>query len=200
MSIRQIEAKMVKFIDAKLAGNGAAQQAIKDKDARSVFYYAAECCVGIRESGGNNKGPMVELIQETVGGADREAWCMSFVQTCLAYAELKTGKKSPIAVSEHCLTVWAKTPKTARVKFLPAAGAIIIWQHGASQSGHTGLFIEGLDPIKDGYKSMGTIEGNTESGLTSSGSVERDGGGVYQTKRSMIKNGSMKVVGFLKPF
>jgi hypothetical protein len=195
--MRQIEKKMVEFIDKKLAGNGAAQAAIKAKDARSLFVYAAEACVGIREQGGNNKGPMVELIQETLGNAAQEAWCMAFMQTCIAYAEVKTGVKSPVHESEHCMTVWNKTPVKQRVKIYPARGAMVIWRHGSSSAGHTGVFLEG---VGEGSKQMKCIEGNTESGLTSSGSVERDGGGVYLTQRSMVKNGTMNVVGFVKPF
>jgi hypothetical protein len=186
---------MIAFIDKKLAGNGAAALAIKEKDARSVFVYAAEACVGIREEGGNNKGPLVELIQETLGGAGAEAWCMSAVQTWLAYAEVKTGVKSPIHASEHCLTVFKNTPESQRVKKFPARGAIIIWQHGSTSNGHTGVFLEAQD---DG--GMRAIEGNAERGLAADGSVEREGGGVYLTSRSMKANGTMKVVGFIKPF
>lgn len=193
--MRQIEPKMIAFIDKKLAGNGAAALAIAQKDARSVFVYAAEACVGIREEGGNNKGPLVELIQETLGGADREAWCMAFMQTCLAYAEVKTGVKSPVHASEHCLTVWKQSPEAQRVKKFPARGAIIIWQHGSTSNGHTGVFLEAQD---DG--GMRAIEGNAERGLAADGSVEREGGGVYLTSRSMKANGTMKVVGWLKPF
>lgn len=184
---------MIDFIDKKLEHNGAAQDAIARKDARAVFVYALEACVGIREQGGNNHGPMVELIQETIGGAGGEAWCMALQQTGLAYAEVKTGIKSPIAASEHCLTTWRNTPVEQRVKIRPAKGAIIIWQHGKSENGHTGAVLE-----CDG-KEMSAVEGNTESGLVG-GVVQRDGGGVYLTKRSMKGNGDMKVVGFLKPF
>jgi CHAP domain len=192
--MRQIEPKMTAFLDKKLALNGAAQEAIKNKDARSLMVYAAEACVGIREEGGNNRGPMVKLIQETIGGADGEAWCMSFVQTCIAYAEVKTGVKSPLPAGEHCMTVFNEAPKSSRVKTFPARGAVIIWKHGKGPAGHTGFFLEA-----DGNQ-MKTIEGNTESGLDSRGNVERDGGGVYHGKRSMVKNGTMVVQGFLKPF
>ncbi len=193
--MRIIEKALVTLIDKKLASNGAAQEAIAKKDARSLMVYAAEALVGTREQGGNNKGPVVELIQETVGSASREAWCMSFVQTCIAYAEHKTGVKSPLYVTEHCQTLWAKTKASQKVQSFPARGAIVIWQHGTSSSGHTGFFLESP---KKGI--MTCIEGNTEAGLSKSGSVERDGGGVYLTSRSMIKNGSMKVLGFVKPF
>jgi len=192
--IRKIEKKMISYIDSKLEKNGAAQLAIEEKDARLLLSYALEACVGIRESGGNNKGPMVELIQETVGSASREAWCMSFIQTGIAYVEEKLGIKSPIVPGEHCLTVWKNTPKEQRVKRVPARAAIAIWQHGKTQNGHTGLVIE-----TDG-KTFRAVEGNTESGVTSKGAVVRDGGGVYMTKRSHSGSGSMKLVGFLKPF
>lgn len=192
--MRQIKPKMVAFIDSKLVGNGAAQHAIAVKDARSLMIYAAEACVGIREATNNNDGPMVELIQSTVGDASGEAWCMAFVQTCIAYAELKTGVKSPLMATEHCLTLWRNTPEGQRVKMIPAPGAIIIWQHGTSDRGHTGFMTEWLKPL------METVEGNTTSGVRTDGSIEREGGGVYINKRNVIQNGLMRVVGFIKPF
>jgi hypothetical protein len=126
---------------------------------------------------------------------DGAAWCMSFIMTCLAYAEVRTGVKSPVYASEHCLTVFKNTPESQRVKKFPARGAIIIWQHGSSSNGHTGVFLEAQD---DG--GMRAIEGNAEKGLAPDGSVEREGGGIYLTSRSMKANGTMKVVGYLKPF
>jgi len=193
--MREINSKMIAFIDKKLALNGAAQEAILKKDARSLMVYAAEACVGIREEGGNNKGPLVQLIQDTVGGVGAEAWCMSFVQTCIAYAEVKTGVKSPLLDTEHCTTLWGKTKASQKVKVFPARGAVIIWQHGKGPSGHTGFFLE---CPKTG--TMATIEGNTEAGLSKDGSVVREGGGVYKCSRSMKANGTMKVLGFIKPF
>lgn len=194
MAIRQIESKMVAFFDEKLKSNGLAQEAIRVKDARALMLEAAKVCVGIREKSGKNDGPMVELIQETVGSAGGEAWCMSFVQTCIAYAEKKTGKKSPLFVSEHCLTVWRQTPEDQRVKFSPLPGAIAIWRHGKTESGHTG-FVLGADE-----KQFSAVEGNTTAGTTPNGKVIREGGGVYFTGRSRSGTGTMKVVGFLKPF
>lgn len=185
---------MLGFFDRKLAANGLAQHAIESKNARLLFRLALEACVGIRESDGNNNGPMVRLLQETVGSAGREAWCMSLVQTGLAYTEVKTGFESPVAVSEHCLTVWNETPKAQRVKLIPAIGAIIIWRHGTSSSGHTGITIS---DVKDGK--FDTVEGNTEGGIEG-GAVVREGGGVYINRRSMAGAGTMRVVGYLKPF
>ncbi len=194
--MRIIQPKMMEYIDWKLANNGLAQHSIETKNARQLFIEAAKCCVGIREVGGNNMGPMVELIQETIGRAEKEAWCMAFVQTLLAYTESKTGIQSPIPASEHCLTVWTMCPLVAKVKIFPLPGAIAIWQHGVTDQGHTGIFIE-KDPNGNYFKA---IEGNTEAGIDPNGKVERDGGGVYFTERSMFANGNMRLRGFLKPF
>jgi len=192
--IRDIKPKMVDYLSNKLRYNGYAQEAIKSKKPRVVCRLALESCVGIREVGGNNQGPMVELIQETLGGADKEPWCMSLIQTGIAYAEEMTGIASPVYVSEHCLTVWHKTNAIHRVKLIPAIGAICIWRHGTSDSGHTACTIGEVVS-----KMVDMVEGNTESGIAE-GEVVRDGGGVYFTNRSIKASGNMKVVGFIKPF
>lgn len=193
--MRKIDPKMIDWLDKKLWANGMAEVALKERRPRLLLRLAAESCVGIREVGGNNKGPMVELIQKTVDGqASREAWCMAFVQTMIAYVEEKLDIASGIYASEHCMTTWRKTPEIFRVKYRPLPGAIAIWKHGNTDSGHTGFMCEWLS------KSMHMVEGNTESGINPAGKVERDGGGVYSTNRDQKQNGDMKVVGFLKPF
>lgn len=193
--MRHIKPEMIAFIDKKLEGNGLAQHAIETKDARTLFVEAAKSCVGIREATGNNDGPMVELIQKTVDGhAGHEAWCMAFVQTCLAYVETKTGVKSPIVASEHCMSVFRATRPELRVRLNPLPGAIVIWKHGSTDNGHTGVVL-GADE-----STFTAVEGNTTSGQDPNGKVVRDGGGVYFTKRSRGGNGDMKIVGFLIPF
>lgn len=192
--MRHIEKTLFEYIDHKLKENGMAQEAIKNKDARLLFIEAAKSCVGIREEGGNNKGPLVELIQKTIGDANREAWCMAFQQSMLAYVETKIGIYSRLFASEHCLTVWAKSSEDCRVKYFPLPGAIVIWRHGQTTNGHTGVFLEA-----DGDQML-CVEGNSNRGLDADGTIIADGGGVYLTKRSMKKNGDMTVTGYLKPF
>lgn len=194
--MREIESKLVKYIDDKLAKNGLALEAIKTKDARTVFRLACEALVGVREKSGRNDGPLVELIQETIGGANQEAWCASYIQSCLAYAEVKTGIESPIFPSEHCMTMWLRTPKKQRVKKIPAAGAIAIWNYPPSSNGHTGCVLE--YEHKPGKMKM--AEGNTTQGLKPNGEIERNGGGSYLTERSTKGSKTMVLVGFLKPF
>lgn len=197
--MRSIEFNMVLFLDQRLEENGLAQQAIKDKNPRQLMIEAAKVCVGIREKTNNNDGPMIELIQKTIGSAGGEAWCMSFVQTCIAYAEYKTKVVSSIHPSEHCLTTWNKSPKVLRVKRHPLPGAIAIWRHGKSSNGHTGIVL-GAD-----NKVFQAVEGNTSSGKAGD-KIVRDGHGVYFTERSMQKfpevtqKSGMILVGFLKPF
>ena len=192
--MRSLEKKLLRYIDAKLAGNGLAQSAIKRKDARQVVALAGQALVGIKEKSGKNDGEMVELIQKTVGGAEREPWCLSFVMTCIAYAEVKTGLKSPLPATEHCQSLWLLAAKSLRVKTIPLAGAIAVWGDVGKTSGHAEVVLS-----SDG-KTFQDVGGNT-SGTTKAGAkVNRDGNGVYYTVRSMKSTGKRKLLGFLKPF
>ncbi len=190
---RELRPEMIKFLDNKLADNGLFQHALGQKDARTIFRLAAQVCVGIREVGGNNRGPMVTLIQDTVGGPDHVAWCLSFVQTCIAYAELRTGKSSPVFGTEHCMTCWQETPVAQRVRKVPLAGAIAIWRHGSGPSGHTGI-VESCDG-----DTFFAYEANTGSGM-SDGEIVREGDGVYYTHRALDPVGNMQLMGFIRPF
>jgi len=120
--------------------------------------------------------------------------CMSFMQSMIAYAEIKTGATSPIYASEYCTHVWTKTPNEQRVKKIPLPGAIAIWHKKDSTDGHTGIL------TSYGDKNFYAVEGNTTSGLSSSEEVVAEGGGVYYTKRSNSGSATMILRGFLKPF
>lgn len=191
---RKIEKELVDYIDKRLEKNGLAQDALARKDARALMVQAATTLVGIKEATGRNDGKMVRLIQETVGGASGEAWCAAMIQSLIAYAEVKTGKKSPIIDTELCYTMWHKSPKTSRVKILPMAGAIAIWNDIGKTTGHTEMVISA-----DGV-TMQCIGGNT-GGTTKPGQpVEANGNGVYYTVRSMKGSKKRALLGFLIPF
>lgn len=149
----------------------------------------ARSYVGVREQG-TNRGREVEMFQRAIGGADGEPWCMSFAQFCLQKAGAETKVDPKVFRSEHCLTVWNKSPKSQQLS-KPEPGSLVIWRHGNSSSGHVGI-VEKVHA--DG--TFTTIEGNTSSGS----GVNREGDGVYRRKRDMNGAGSMRVVGFLKPF
>lgn len=193
--VRNIQRDLIEFLDSKLLLNGLAQHAIAEQDARTVFRLAMESLVGVREVGANNSGPIVEMLQKTIGDASGEPWCMSTVQSCLAYAEFKCRTVSPIYASESCLAVWQRTPPAQRCIRMPLPGAIVIWQHVGTSNGHTGCLLEVSDTLY-----MKTVEGNTEAGMSPSGEVVREGGGVYIAQRFLSGTRKMAVVGFLKPF
>jgi hypothetical protein len=116
--------------------------------------------------------------------------CMAFVQFCLQQVEATENIRTNMFSSEHCLTVWNKTPKEMR-KALPQPGYVVIWQHGDTTQGHTGIVTKLIDADH-----FATIEGNTGDGS----GVVRDGDGVYRRIRSINGAGSMKVLGFIDPF
>ncbi len=146
--------------------------------------------IGTKEEGGDNKGAQVEEFQKAVDDkALCESWCMAFVQFCIKQVEKLTGEESRLASSEHCLTVWNGTPKDLRVSS-PEPGCVVIWRHGDSTSGHTGIVVS-VSP-----DSFVTIEGNTGPGA----GVVREGDGVYQKTRTLAGSEQMKIVGFLMPF
>lgn len=192
--MREIEDKMVEYIDAKLKGNGLADDALQRKDARTLFRLAAESCVGIQEATGRNDGKMVKLIQETIGSAVGEPWCAALVQTCLAYAENKTGVESPVEPTEHCQTMWADTPKKQRVKTVPLSGAIAVWADTGKSTGHTEIVLS-----CDG-KTFNAVGGNTSGSVSPGDPVNRDGNGCFYTVRSMKNTAKRKLLGFIKPF
>lgn len=145
--------------------------------------------IGTKEQGGDNRGPLVEMFQKAVNGkAERESWCMCFVQYCILQLEIQNNVKSKVFKSEHCLTVWNKSPKELRLKE-PQVGCLIIWQFANSISGHVGIV------TKVNKATVETIEGNTSG---SSVSVVREGDEVAAKVRSKTGSKAMKVIGYLK--
>lgn len=151
----------------------------------------ASSFVGVKEQGADNAGPQIELFQKSVDGtASRESWCMCFVQFCVKQIEKKYASRTALFKSEHCLTVFNKTPKEFHLTE-PEVGCIVIWQFGNSNSGHCGIVTK---VIKDKIE---TIEGNTSGPSTE---VVREGDEVAVKTRSKVGSKTMKVIGFLKVF
>lgn len=194
--IRHIQPAMVDWLRSKLAGFGLFADALARKDARTIYLLANQACVGIREKTGHNDGPLVELMQRTVGTADGESWCMSAQQTCVAFAEELTGVASLLPVGEHCMTVWRASLGDLRVQTIPLPGALTIWNHAGSDAGHCGCV--GSYDLHDG--TFESYEGNTGRGIGAGGEVQREGDGFYRTQRRNGATGNMRLVGWLKPF
>lgn len=146
---------------------------------------------GTKEEGADNSGPMIENFQKAIDGlATKESWCMCFAQFCIKQIEKKYAVKSKIFKSEHCLTVWNKSPKELRLAE-PEPGCLVIWQFGNGSSGHCGIVRKVL---KDKIE---TVEGNTSG---NSKEIVREGDEVAIKSRSKTGSKTMKVIGFLKVF
>ena len=162
-----------------------------------LLVYEAKRWIGVKETGGDNMGECVQMFQKAADGiAGKESWCMSFVQFCLKQNDklcvdiLGARGTHNLFVSEHCLTVWNKSPKSCQLN-TPVVGSIAIWQMGNSTAGHAGIVVAAY-----GDGTFETIEGNTGPGA----GVIREGDGVYLKKRSVAGSGSMKLLGFLLPY
>lgn len=124
--------------------------------------------IGVREVGGNNRGPKVEEIIRYARGYVPEPWCVNFV----IWAYGRAGSK------------YVKPGYTRAVRYMyPAAG---VSRTGSPKPGdivrftfdHTGLFVRDLG---NGY--IETIEGNTgASGAVSDSTTGGDG--VYRKRRA----------------
>jgi lysozyme len=102
--------------------------------------------IGVKEQA-KNSGPEVEKFQKAVDGkAQGEPWCMSFTQFAIKSAESATKVDSKVFSSEHCLTVWNRSPKELRMS-QPKPGSLVIWRHGNSSSGHVGIVEKSMQTV-----------------------------------------------------
>ena len=216
---RELNPKLKKYIDDKLAGHGAAQEIIdlykghskpftkqEALDVRQLLVYVAETMVGIREEPKNsNTGKMVSLIQDTLDDmTSTAAWCSKFTNTCIAYVEETLKIKSDVYASGSCWSTWSKTPKSMRVKRYPDVGALMLMQKGTDGTYQgTGGHVEIVVRYDHEKKEIHCIGGNTSN----SADVEPNGDGVYRTLRKDtrhkfdgVKTNKLLILGFIKPF
>ena len=144
---------------------------------------AAESKVGIRESGGNNKGAALQPFFDADSydpngskpGDDGYAWCASFVCWCVmvAVAGRRITFKRPTTPSAWGMEAWSLAQDRSTWTLKPprrdiARGDIVVFKFS-----HVGIAVGGVDP--QGY--VKTVEGNTDE------AGSREGGGVYVKNR-----------------
>lgn len=148
--------------------------------------------VGIRETGYND-GPLVRAIQETIGNAQKESWCMSTMQTKEAFIEKWKACTSSVYPSENCQETYEKSPNKIAPTEEARPNDLMIWQN-----------YDGLKPLSTGHtecvkmrtdSSIPCIGGNTNP----TSGVNGDGDEVCETLRSRKGYGSKKVRGFIRP-
>ena len=160
------------------------------------FIKKAEKFIGVTEKGGDNSGPEVEMFQKAVDDkAQKEAWCLAFVQHCAKETDKEIpGNPNKLVKTEHCMTLWNKAPKECKLD-KPEIGSVMLWQYfkdgKATTSGHAGI-VTAINA--DG--TVDTIEGNTGPGKD----VVREGDGVYRKRRAIKGSPAMQVKGWVKPW
>jgi hypothetical protein len=134
--------------------------------------------VGVRETGGPNRGPEVEKYLASLGLAAGNSYCMAFIFWCFAEACVRRSERNPLVKTGRVLDHWSLAPATVKIAAemvmddltLVQPGAIFMIDHGEGR-GHCG-FVHEVRPF-----GVGTIEGNTSAG------GGRNGDGVYQRTR-----------------
>ncbi len=150
--------------------------------------HAALSCVGIKEVGPDNCGLEVELFQSTVSKPEAQSWCLSFLQSLIAFSESAYNVESHLPATESVSALWDSAPGELKL-VAPMVGAIVCWAKNGSTLGHCGLVV-GLGP-----EGIFTVEGNTNDGAT----LEREGDGVYLRARPRTFK-TMHELGFLRVF
>ncbi len=166
--------------------------------------FEAKRWVGTIETGGDNRGQIVEMFQKAVDGvANREPWCMSFCQYCVKMVDALMDDrydrtlrhKRDLFPSEHCMTTYYKSRVELRID-KPVEGCFILWRYYTkdgekTEKGHVEIVTNLID---DQY--VETVGGNT-----SSTGIVREGDGVFIKKRDFTDQyGMMRVEGFLLPW
>lgn len=160
--------------------------------------------VGVKESRGNNDGELIRMFQSQIGRAEREPWCLSFVQYCVnqvvalsrqAGLEIKT----TLPETEHVRSMWNWTLDEFKSDYPKGPISVVCWGKKGTSSGHTGLLVASNTGTQ-GDVYLKTIEGNTRNPGASDGFSEREGDGVYVRQRAWGGFGDFEQLGFIDPF
>lgn len=151
---------------------------IKKKLAELAIFHA-NSKLGVREIGGANRGPDVEIFLKSVGLGKGYSWCMAYVYWSFDQAAKELGQTNPLVKTGGVLKGWneAKCTKIKAVDSrnnpsLVKPGQIFIMDYG-NGFGHTGIVTE----VNGGF--MKTLEGNTNN------TRSREGIGVFSLERKI---------------
>lgn len=167
---------------------------------KSILDFAS-ASIGQKEKPGNSGfvNAAFEKQMISVGFDAGEAWCCLFAELCWSQAHQKNpARLAQISAmfTDSALATWnrAKLDKNFKTGLEPRAGAVAIWQHGQSWTGHAGI-VTAYDPRanKDFFL---TIEGNTNA------AGGREGVEVAAKKRQLtfaVKPNQLNLKGFIYP-
>lgn len=131
---------------------------------------------GVREIGGNNRGPQVEAFQRSLGLSPGDPWCAAFVCFCIKSAAKRLGVLPRFQYGGSVNKLWIRNPDLQMAQ--PVYNGLFLIDHGLSKLGtrigHTGFCI---GPFQANNDSLETMEGNTNA------AGSRDGDGCYHKSR-----------------
>lgn len=185
---RILEPDLIHAMQAALKDSEDYQFAKKQGLWRPAMTHAAKPWVDVKEQDNDNRGAFIDMIGLTVDRKHTgEAYCLSWVQTIIAFVELELNLISPLKATEGCLDLWNSTSAHLKTTRYPVPGYIAIWQHGTSPAGHAGVVLS----VKDTY--FKTIEANSygPDGVTQ---------GIFTQERLFNDGGNMKLKGFISAF
>lgn len=163
----------------------AADSAVGDGPRRAVAVARAALALHVRETGGQNRGPLVEAIQLYVAGSRHYPWCAAFCDVCLRLGFAAAGQFMLLNVGISCSSLVRRAREVGRVYEVedhstgqfrisrPQPGDLMVMRGGDTGYKHLGLVADCQQ--EDG--GIPTIEGNTND----AGSAEGDG--VYEKLR-----------------
>ena len=164
----------------------AARSAAGSGTQRAVAVAREALSLHIRETGGKNRGPLVDAIQLFAASSTGYAWCAAFCDTCLRLGFEAAGGKPPLRVGVSCSSLVRRAGRKGLVfepqgfslgqypSARPRPGDLLVLRGGKTGFHHVGLVVGAPQP--DGR--IPTIEGNTND----SGSAEGDG--IYKCVRN----------------
>lgn len=198
---RQLPKELEKIVDDYLVQhyNQELKTAIDKKDGNKIvsLFCRTMSELKVTEKTGNNDGIMVSYLQDTIGSPQKQSWCEDEYQSGVNYSEKKIGVKSRLPATESTIYVRDNCPKDMLVKVEDSQeGYAWVWQHGTTYTGHTGAFQSWLTPGKVGILN----EGNTTHGVDPNGAIISNGGGAFQTHRSVGQIGDMHLIAVVRPF
>lgn len=173
-----------------------------------ALVWLARQFVGVTETTPNG-GAMIERFQRAVDGvAEREPWCVGFVQHCakevdalvddvLGFNADNSHKFDPLRrtnvlpLTEWTIALWG-APAAARSQE-PSLGSVVVWRSLATPArGHCGIVVEVEGHAND--KTIVTVEGNTGSG------DQREGDGVWTKRRVYGEIPGFARMGYVSPW
>lgn len=191
---RRLRPELRLLLEAKVFQNGKIPECFEKKDVQACYVHVMKsmAALGIKESGGDNKGKLVGYVQGTTGsykdGGNGDAWCDDYCQCGVALIEDYFGVESPVIGSAHCMTTYRAAQKIpGLVSEVCEVGTIAIARHGSTDSGHAMAVIQDIDETM-----MQTSEGNTST------SSMRNGDGSGLKIRGKKWNGNLCTQGFVR--